>query len=127
MAQVANMLLKNYANTDQTFAPDIVRSGEYAKYADRSQGTFVGTAYASLTRKINPAATGTRKIQAKLVYPVVDAASGLLKYQLLGTIECVTPNASSLADRRELYARLVSLVGHAVFAGAVRDDEMPWG
>lgn len=127
MAQVANMLLKNYANVDVTFAPDIVRTGEYAKYADRSQGSFIGTAYASITRKINPAANGTRKIQAKLVYPVVDTTTGLLKYQLLGTVEAVTPNASTLAEKRELYARLVALVGNAVFGSAVKDDEMPWG
>lgn len=127
MAQVANMLLKNYAAADVTFAPDIVRTGEYAKYADRSQGSFVGTAYASITRKINPAATGVRKIQAKLVVPSVDATSGMLKYQLLGTIEAVTPNASTLAEKRELYARLVSLVGNAVFGNAVKDDDMPWG
>lgn len=127
MATIANLLLKNNAATNVTFAPDTVRTGEYAKYADRSQGSFVGTAYASLTRKINPAATGVRKIQAKLVVPTVDAVTGALKYQGIGTAELSMPNAMTLLEKQELYARFKSLIADAVFGAAVTTDEMPWG
>lgn len=127
MAQVANLLLKNHAAVDVTFAPDTVRTGEYAKFADRSQGSFVGSAYASITRKINPSSTGSRKIQGKISVPNVDATTGVLKYTGLGTAELVMPNAMTLAEKRELYARYKSFVAHAVFGAAVQDDDMPWG
>lgn len=127
MAIIANMLLKNYANVDVTFSPDIVRTGEYAKWADRSSGTFVGTAYASMTRKISTQANGTRKIQLKLVVPTVDGVTGLLKYQSLGLIEVQIPNVATLAEKRELFARLKSLCSHAAVGLAVETDEMPWG
>lgn len=127
MATIANLVLLNHAAANVTFAPDTVRTGEYAKYADRAQGSFVGAAYASITRKINPQPTGVRKIQAKLVVPTVDSTTGLLKYQGLGTAELVMPNAMTLAEKQELYARFKSLIAHAVFGTAVTTDEMPWG
>lgn len=127
MAQVANLSLLNYAATAVVFSPDIVRTGEYAKYADRSQGSFAGTAYVSITRKINPAATGVRKIQGKLSFPVIDATTQLLKYQGLGTAELILPNAMTLAEKREVYARYKSFIATAVFGAAVTDDDMPWG
>lgn len=127
MAQIANMLLKNNAAADVTFAPDICRTGEYAKYADRSQGSFLGTAYVSVTRKINPSPTGVRKVQLKLSVPTIDATTGALKYQPIFTAEAALPNAMSLADKNELYARAKSAVAHAVFQNAVTVDDMPWG
>lgn len=127
MATIANLVLLNNAAANVTFAPDTVRTGEYAKFADRTQGSFVGTAYASITRKINPAATGVRKIQAKLVLPTVDGVTGLLKYQGLFTAEAAMPNAMSLLEKQELYARAKSLISNAIFGNAVTTDDMPWG
>lgn len=127
MATIANLLLKNYAAADVTFVPDICRTGEYAKYADRSQGSFLGTAYTSLTRKINPAATGSRKLQLKLSVPFIDATTGALKYQPIFTGEAACPNAMSVTDKREFYARVKSAVAHAIFQQAIEDDSMPWG
>lgn len=127
MAQIANMLLKNYAAVDVTFAPDIVRTGEYAKYADRSQGSFLGTSYVSITRKINPSATGVRKVQLKLAVPTLDVVTGALKYTGLFTAEAAMPNGMTLAEKRELYSRAKTAIAHAVFQGAVENDDMPWG
>lgn len=127
MAQVATLSLLNYAAAAVPFAVDTVRTGEYAKWADRSQGSFLGTAYVSITRKINPVVTGSRKTQGKLVYPVIDVTTGALKYQGLGTCEVVCPNQMSLAEKRELYARFKSMCASAIFGAAVVDDDMPWG
>jgi hypothetical protein len=127
MAAVATLVLLNNAAANVNFLPDTIRTGEYAKYADRTQGSFVGTAYASITRKINPQPTGVRKIQAKLVVPTVDATSGLLKYQGLGTAELVMPNGMTLLEKQELYARFKSMIANAVFGNAVTTDDMPWG
>lgn len=127
MATIANLLLKNYAAVDVTFAPDTVQTGEYAKYADRTQGTFLGTNFASITRKINPAVTGVRKIQGKLTRPTINATTGALDFTLLGTVEFIMPNAATLAQKRELQANMKTLVGHAVMVAAVENDEMPWG
>lgn len=127
MAQIANMLLKNFAAADVTFAPDICRTGEYAKYADRSQGSFLGTAFVSITRKINPAANGTRKVQLKLSVPTIDTVTGALKYTGIFTAEASCPNQMTLAEKRELYARAKTAIAHAVFQTAVEIDDMPWG
>lgn len=127
MAQIANVTLKNAANVDVPYVPDTCKTGEYAKYVNRDQGSFVGTSYASMTRKINPSPTGTRKIQAKVSLPIVDATTGLLKYQLLGTVEWIIPNAAVLADRQGLNNRLKAFAGSAAMTLAVESDEMPFG
>lgn len=127
MAQIANLVLLNHAAANVTFSPDICRTGEYAKFADRSQGSFLGTAYVSITRKINPAPNGTRKIQLKLSVPTLDATTGALKYQPIFTAEAALPNAMSTTDKQEFYARAKSAVAHAIFNAAVVSDDMPWG
>lgn len=127
MATIANLLLKNFAVADVTFAPSEVTTGLSARYADRSQGTFLGTNFASITRKINPAATGVRKIQLKLTRPSINVTTGALDRTLLATVEFVMPNSSTLAEKRELQANLKSLVAHAVVTAAIENDEMPWG
>lgn len=127
MAQIANLVLLNHAAANVTFAPDICRTGEYAKFADRSQGSFLGTAYVSITRKINPAPNGTRKIQLKLSMPTLDVTTGALKYQAIFTAEAALPNAMSTPDKQELYARAKSVIAHAIFHAAVVSDDMPWG
>lgn len=127
MATAAALLLKNYAAAEQTYAVDTVNTGSYAKWADRSQGTFLGIGYASLTRKASPLPTGTRKVQGKVTYPVINGTTGALDRTLIATFEIVLPNSSTLAERREVQARLKDFVLDTVVVLAVENDEMPWG
>lgn len=127
MAAAATLQLKNYAAVEQAFAVDTVKTGEYAKWADRSQGTFLGTAYASLTRKSSPLATGVRKVQGKITYPTINGTTGALDRTHIGTFELVIPNSGTLTERRELAARLRDFIIDAVITAAVDNDEMPWG
>lgn len=127
MATAATLVLKNFAEAGINFVVDTVQTGAYAKWADRSQGTFLGTAYASLTRKSSPLVTGARKIQGKITYPTINGTTGALDRTHLGTFEVVIPNSGTLAERRELFARLKDMLIDAVVTDAVENDVMPAG
>lgn len=109
MAQIANILLKDSANANKTYVPETVQTGKFASWVNRDQGTTVGNKRASVL--VRDTTAEYEKRSAKVVHPIVDAATGLVKYTNSIAAETKINERSTLAEKQELVYSFAALVG----------------
>lgn len=126
MAQQANLTLKNWAAANVTYTMLFASPEKGAKWADKSQGSYLGFrgVYMFLKHPTD-AVNGVNRVTIKLNRPVIDGTTGALSYSTLASVEFVLPTKAALAERQELLAAFRDLMDNAVVTSAVVDLEQP--
>lgn len=109
MATIANISLKDSLNAAKTYVPERVQTGVYASWVNRDQGTTIGNKHASVLVRQTIAEYEKRCI--KVVHPVVDAVTGLVKYTNSITAETKISERSSLPEKQELVYSFAAMLG----------------
>lgn len=61
------------------------------------------------------------KSRMQLNYPIVDVATGLVRYSLIAKIELVVPDMATQTDVDHVYAFTKNLIAHAQLSGNFKD------
>lgn len=122
MAQATTLVLKDASDTSVNYVPKVIRTGEFALYADTSITKIAGQPSASLSFRETKTA---RNVSGKLVFPVLDETSGSYD-QCIAKFELVMPTKLDASARQEILARLESMVADTIVAKAAVDGETPW-
>jgi len=109
MATIANISLKDSANANKTYVPERVQTGQYASWVNRDQGTTIGNKRASAFVRKTTASYEKRSL--KIVHPIVDGVTGLVKYTNSATVETKVNERSTTAEKYELMYSLAALLG----------------
>jgi len=109
MATIANIILKDGVNANKTYVPERVQTGKYASWVNRDQGTTVGNKHCSIVVRDTTGEYEKRGI--KIAMPVVDAATGLVKYTNSVSIETKVNERSTLLEKNELVYSLAAALG----------------
>lgn len=122
MAAAGTVVLKNNADVNVNYSPIVVKTGEYAKYIDRTQGVIALQPTAALAFS----ETSThRKVSGHVMFPVLNATTGLVE-QDFGKFEYSLMKTHSATDRLDVRKRLAALVADAIVTAAVDNGETPW-
>jgi len=136
MSAIAPLTLADGQATpvNHTFNPIAIDASGVARWADRSGGIAIGYPVVSFSVKA-PAAKGSRnyRIVAKVTVPTLEqtspsTATGIqpapsVAYNLIGNLEFVIPERSTLAQRKDLLAYVKNLMATAVVTAAGQDFE----
>lgn len=122
MAAAANITLLNNAGANVTYAPVIIKTGEYARYVDRTQGVLNLQSTAALALKETKT---NRIVTGVVVFPVLNATTGIVELDFF-RIEASTHLSHTATDRLDLHKRGNSFGTNAVFTAAVENGETPW-
>lgn len=135
MSAFAPIILADGASTPEnhTFSPVNIDAAGVAKLADRSGGISVGFPTVTLSVR-NPSSTSKNyRVTAKVVVPTLEVTSpstgsGIQPaptkaYDLLGTLEFVLPERSTLLERQHLYAYVKNFLANANVSNAVQTFE----
>lgn len=109
MATIASIILKDSANANKTYVPEKVQTGTFASWVNRDQGTTIGNKRVSVLVRQTTADYEKRSI--KVVHPVIDAATGMVKYTNSINAETKVNERSSLAEKQELVYSFAALLG----------------
>ncbi|DAD50786.1 TPA_asm: coat protein [ssRNA phage SRR5466338_3] len=129
MAAQATLVLKNGSNVDTNHVVFNQTPGNpVAFWADKSAGSMAGYRIASLSAVLpRNRENGTARITAKYVLPVLDGATGLVKYTLYFDATARIPAQATEAERQELEFRASSFMNHSVFkTDGIRNLDMPY-
>lgn len=136
MAAIATLVINDGQTTPvvHNFGPVNIID-DVAKWTDRVGGIAIGFPQVTFSLR-NPSKTGgsrSYKITAKVVLPVLEVtspstATGIQPaptkaYDLLGNIELILPERSSLAQRKDLLAYCQNLLANAIIANGVANYE----
>jgi len=135
MSAIASMTIADGVATpvNHTFAPVNIDAAGVAKWADRSGGIALG--YPVITQSIRVPNKDSRnyKLVMRVVTPVLEVtspstASGIQPaptkaYDLVGTIEFVLPERSSLAERKNIAAYVKNFLANANVTNALESFE----
>jgi len=109
------------------FTPEDISSG-LAVFADRSPGVSIG--FRRLNVGYKPAKGASRVNRSKLAIemPVTTTVNGVttVAYTLRANVDIILPDASTGAERNDLYAFLQNGLGNALVRGALRDLDPIW-
>lgn len=121
------------APVTHTFNPVNIDSAGVAKWADRIGGIALGFPVVSSSLKMPSKTSRNYRLSLKIVTPVLEVtspstASGIQPaptkaYDLIGTMEFVLPERSTLAERKNLKAYMVNLLAHSVVTTAIENFE----
>lgn len=122
MAAATTLVLKNNADVLVNYYPVVVRTGEEAKYVDRTQGVLALQPAAVLQYK----ETAThRHVSGKVTFPVANATTGALTTSY-GNFAFSLVKEHSSTDRLDVRKRLAAMIADAVVTAAVDNGETPW-
>lgn len=121
MAAITNLVLKNHADANVTYAPKSVQGGRSATWVDRTNSAIREQSTASLTHSESKT---VRRVNGKVVFPKV-SPEGTVD---TGTarLEFVIPFQLTAQDRLDLCKRTQAFIAHAILGPAVVDGELPW-
>lgn len=123
MAAAANLVLKDKADVNVTYSPVIIKTGEYAKYVDRTQGVLSLQSTAAISLKETDA---TRKVTGTVVFPVtVNATTGEIS-NVYGKFSFDIDKRVTANDRLDIRKRLSQMIDDAVVNSVVDNGETPW-
>lgn len=118
---------------NHTFSPVNIDAAGVAKLVDRSGGISIG--FPAITLSVKSPTKGSRnyRVMAKVVVPTLEVTSpstgsGIQPaptkaYDILGTIEFVLPERSTLLERQNAYAYLKNFLANANVSSAVQTFE----
>lgn len=117
---------------NHTFSP-VTIAGEVAKWQDRAPAVALG--YLTLTQFLRQPSKDSRvyKLSLKVVTPVLEVTAPTTltgiqpaptkAYDLLGVVEFVLPERSSLQERKDILAYVKNALAHADITNAVQNFE----
>lgn len=135
MSAIASMTINDgqAVPVSHTFAPVNIDAAGLAKWADRSGGIALGFPVISELVRIPNKDSRSYKVTAKVVVPTLEVtspstATGIqpaptLAYNLIGTIEFVLPERSSLAERKNLNAYMKNFLANVNWTNAIESFE----
>lgn len=118
---------------NHTFSPVNIDAAGVAKLVDRSGGISIG--FPAITLSVKSPSKGSRnyRVIAKVVVPTLEVTapstvSGIQPaptkaYDILGTIEFVLPERSTLLERQNAYAYVKNFLANANVSSAVQTFE----
>lgn len=116
-----------------TFSPVNIDSVGVSKLVDRSGGIAIG--FPALTISVRSPSKGSKnyRVIAKVVVPTLEVTSPstgtgiqpapMKAYDILGTLEFVLPERSTLAERKNVFAYVKNLMANANLVNAVETFE----
>lgn len=134
MAAIAAKVLADgqAAPANHTFSPVNIE-GSLAKWQDRAPAVALG--YLTLTQFLRQPSKDSRsyKLSLKCVLPVLEVTAPTTvtgiqpaptkAYDLIGVVEFVLPERSSLAERKDILAYVKNMLAHADITNAVQNFE----
>lgn len=134
MPAFGNVVIKDSAAVDHTFAPENRDSNGVAVYADRASGIAAGFWTLSISRRAPLAnGQGVYKVVAKLRRPTLDVTSpstgtGIqpapsAAYAMEASLEFLIPARGTLDERKDILALAKNLLGNAVMTAVVENLE----
>jgi len=135
MSAIAPLTLADGQATpaNHTFNPVNVDSNGVAKWADRSGGIALGYPVVTVSLRQPSSSSRSYKIVAKVVTPVLDISSPSTStgiqpapskaYDLIGTLEFVLPERSTLQQRKDLLAYTKNVLANSAMTSAIQDFE----
>jgi hypothetical protein len=103
-----------------------------ATWKETTSGVAVGMPTATLSLSMN---TNTVKVVVKLVKPTLETISGdasgyvavpKIAYETVAKLELLLPARSTLQDRKDVKALLISMINNAVVTSAVEAYQRPY-
>jgi hypothetical protein len=137
MAAFAALTLTDAAGTpvNHTYSPKKIEDG-IAVWKNTAGGIAVGFPTATLSLREPNKGSRAWKLQAKLVYPVLEVTSPSTStgiqpaptkaYDLMCVVEMVLPERASLQERKDILAMARDFFGDAVITAAVHDLDVPY-
>lgn len=133
MAAIANVVLNDglAVPVAKTFSPADCTS-QLATWTDRTSGINIG--FPALTLSLSQGQEITR-ILAKIQLPVLEVISGAdagytpspkVAYTVIGKVEMVLPNRSTLQNRKDMQAFIKNLMSNAFMTKAAEEYERPF-
>jgi CRISPR/Cas system-associated exonuclease Cas4 (RecB family) len=122
MATATTLVLKNNADVNVNYYPIVVKTGEYAKYVDRTQGVLALQPTAALAYSET---SKDRRVSGVITYPTLNATTGLIETSY-GRFEYTLVKNQSSTDRLETRKRLGAMIADAITSAAVDNGETPW-
>lgn len=122
MASATTLVLKTNADVNVNYYPIVVKTGEYAKYVDRTQGVLALQPTAAIAFSEG---SKERKVSGVCTFPTLNATTGLIETSY-GRFEYTLVKTQSSTDRLDVRKRLAALVADAITTAAVDNGETPW-
>lgn len=135
MSAIASMTINDGAATPvaHTFAPVNIDASGVAKWADRVGGIALGFPVITALVKTPNGTSRNYRVSLKIVTPVLEVTSPSTStgiqpaptkaYDLIGTVEFVLPERSSLAERKNLLAYVKNFMANANVTNALESFE----
>lgn len=125
MPQATTLTIDDGAATPvaTNFTPEAV-SPALSTFTDRSAGTSIGFRRIAVSSKFASGKSTVNRSKLSVEYPVVSTVNGIstLAYTLRASVDVVIPDASTVAERDNLYAFLAnSLANTSLIRPAMRD------
>jgi hypothetical protein len=131
----ANIVLTDAATTpvNHTYFPLPTLKNQILSWIDRTQAIVLGQNRLTLDQKPSTRQSPVRKYHWKLETPVLEVtspstATGIqpaptLAYTLIGNIELVAPDRSTLQERKDLLAQLRDLIDESIVTTQFQDGD----
>jgi hypothetical protein len=124
MSQAANIVINDGAATPvaTTFAPESVTPA-LSTFADRTSGTSIGFRRLTVSTQFASGKQVVNRGKFSIAYPIISTVNGVstVAYTLRANVEVILPDASTVAERNNLYAFLKNGLANALVTGALRD------
>jgi hypothetical protein len=118
---------------NHAFSPVNIDAAGVARWADRSGGIALGYPVISQSLRAPTKSSRNYKLTLKVAVPTLEVTSpststGIqpaptLAYSLVGTMEFILPERSSLQERKNLEAYVKNMLANGVFANAIENFE----
>lgn len=129
MAQAATITINDGAATPVAvnFAPESVTS-DNASFVDRTAGVAIGFRRLNISDKFAKGSSRVNRGKYSIEYPVTTTVNGVtaVAYTLRATLDVILPDASTDAERKNLYAFIQNGLSNAIIRGALRDLDPVW-
>lgn len=124
MAQAAAITVNDGQATPVavTFSPEQV-TPLLSTFADRASGISSGFRRLKIRSTFASGKSTVNRCVYEVEYPILSTVNGVstVAYTLRGKVECILPDASTDAERKNLYAFVKNGLANALIQGALRD------
>lgn len=124
MPQAAAIVLADGQATpvNVTFSPERV-SPDLSTFSDKSGGVAIGFKRLTLSTLFTNSKRKVNRSRLAIDLPVISVVNGVsvVAYTLRANVEIILPDASTDADRKNLYAFLYNGLNHSLIKPALRD------
>jgi len=124
MATAASIVINDGQATPVavTFGPEAVAPA-LSSFSDKTAGVPLGYRRMKVSTTFASGKNVVNRGKLAIELPVVQTVNGIqsVAYTLRANVDVILPQASTDANRKDLYAFLKNALGHALVTGALRD------